>query len=321
MANNNMMVKYETTEGQKIELSPVTVKQYLVNGGGNVTDQEVGMFIKICEAKKLNPFVREAYLIKYGSSPASIIVGKDAFTKRAESNPNYKGQKSGIIVVNLKKELEYREGTFYLSKSNREELVGGWARVSFKDNKDDVFNSVSFDEYIGKKKDGTINSQWATKPATMIKKVALVQALRDAFPSALGQLYIQDEMEINEPLPTDEINVKEEQKQARYVEPTKIPASTNIKQQIMQLAKEKGLMIGEGKNADVSKLTEFCSNNGMNLKSLFQDEAEKLIAILMEYKEESKEEPQTEFKSEVEHVEAEKVISKTDEPQDEDNPF
>ena len=84
---------------------------------------------------------------------------------------------------------------------------------------------MSLDEYIGKKKDGTINSQWATKPATMIKKVALVQALRDAFPSALGQLYIQDEMDIDTELPTNEVNVKEELKKANHVDPIKIPAS------------------------------------------------------------------------------------------------
>lgn len=320
---NSMIVKYESG-GQQIELSPAIVKQYLVSGGGNVTDQEVGLFLKICEAQKLNPFIRESYLVKYGNSPASIIVGKDAFTKRAEANPNYKGQKSGIIVVNLKKELEYREGTFYLK--DREELVGGWARVSFKDNKDDVFSSVSLDEYIGKKKDGTINSQWATKPATMIKKVALVQALRDAFPSALGQLYIQDEMDIDTELPTNEVNVKEELKKANHVDPIKIPASKGIKQQIMQLASEKGLMNGEGKNADISKLIEICNDNGMNLKTLFQDEAEKLVAILMEYKkEESKEEPieetQAETKDEVEHMEAEVVNEEQQELQDEENPF
>lgn len=320
---NSMIVKYESG-GQQIELSPAIVKQYLVSGGGNVTDQEVGLFLKICEAQKLNPFIRESYLVKYGNSPASIIVGKDAFTKRAEGNPNYKGQKSGIIVVNLKKELEYREGTFYLK--DREELVGGWARVSFKDNKDDVFSSVSLDEYIGKKKDGTINSQWATKPATMIKKVALVQALRDAFPSALGQLYIQDEMDIDTELPTNEVNVKEELKKANHVDPIKIPASKGIKQQIMQLASEKGLMNGEGKNADISKLIEICNDNGMNLKTLFQDEAEKLVTILMEYKkEEPKEEPieetQAETKDEVEHMEAEVVNEEQQELQDEENPF
>lgn len=55
------------------------------------------------------------------------------------------------------------------------------------------YQSVSFDEYVGRKKDGTINSQWSKKPATMIRKVAVVQALREAFPDKFQGLYAQEE--------------------------------------------------------------------------------------------------------------------------------
>lgn len=274
-------VSYETA-GQKVELTPLIVKQYLVSGGGNVSDQEVGMFLKICEGQKLNPFLREAYLVKYGNQPASIIVGKDAFTKRAESNPNYKGQKSGVIVVNLKKEIEYREGTFYLK--DREELVGGWAKVFFLDNKSEVFNTVSLDEYIGKKKDGTINSMWTTKPATMIRKVALVQALRDSFPNALGQMYISEEINtIDEPLPEEHINIEQEQYEAMHVEEPPIKATKLTKQQVMQLAVEKELVTGEGKDANIEKLVELCEANGINIKSMTEEQAINLIDIIKNY--------------------------------------
>ena len=33
-----------------------------------------------------------------------------------------------------------------------------------------------------------MNGQWSGKPATMIRKVALVQALREAFPARLGAI-------------------------------------------------------------------------------------------------------------------------------------
>lgn len=274
-------VSYETA-GQKVELTPLIVKQYLVSGGGDVSDQEVGMFLKICEGQKLNPFLREAYLVKYGNQPASIIVGKDAFTKRAESNPNYKGQKSGVIVVNLKKEIEYREGTFYLK--DREELVGGWAKVFFLDNKSEVFNTVSLDEYIGKKKDGTINSMWTTKPATMIRKVALVQALRDSFPNALRQMYISEEINtIDEPLPEEHINIEQEQYEAMHIDEPPIKASKLTKQQVMQLALEKELITGEGKDANIEKLVELCKANGINLKSMTEEQAINLIDIIKDY--------------------------------------
>ncbi len=37
---------------------------------------------------------------------------------------------------------------------------------------------------------------WASKPATMIRKVAMTHALREAFPSSLGGLYTEDEMQV-----------------------------------------------------------------------------------------------------------------------------
>lgn len=274
-------VNYEVG-GQKVELTSATVRQYLVSGQGNVSDQEVGMFLKICEGQKLNPFLREAYLVKYGSSPASIIVGKDTFTKRAEASDNYKGTKSGVIIVNLSKQIENREGTFYLK--GREELVGGWAKVTFKDEKEEVFNTVGLDEYIGKTKDGKITSMWATKPATMIRKVALVQALREAFPNVLSQMYTAEEMNIDEELPLDVVDPVEEQMKKEHVDAPPKLADKITKQQVMQLAKEKGLASGEGKEADIEGLNLLCKDNGMSLRALTQEQAESLIKILMEYK-------------------------------------
>ena len=59
------------------------------------------------------------------------------------------------------------------------------------------------------KSDGTINGQWSRKPATMIRKVALTQALREAFPEDLGGMYASEEMGVDfaeEPLPPVQID-------------------------------------------------------------------------------------------------------------------
>lgn len=178
--------------GEDVKLSPTIVKKYLVNGDAqNVTDQEVMMFLTLCKFQHLNPFLRECYLVKYGNSPATIVTGKDTFTKRASRNPSYKGKQSGIIVFNRDTgAVEEREGTFRLPN---EEVVGGWAKIFIKD-REPEYNAVSFDEYAGRKKDGSLNSQWASKPATMIRKVAVVQALRDAFPDDFGAMYSPEEM-------------------------------------------------------------------------------------------------------------------------------
>lgn len=177
--------------GEEVKLSAAMVKKYLVSGDASaVTDQEVMMFLTLCKYQHLNPFLREAYLIKYGTSPATIVTGKDTFTKRAAKNPNYKGKEAGVIVINLKGEIEHREGTFVLKD---EQIVGGWARIFAKDREPELY-TVSFDEYAGRKKDGTLNSQWATKPATMIRKVAVVQGLRECFPEDFEGLYSPEEM-------------------------------------------------------------------------------------------------------------------------------
>ena len=194
----NKTITYEVG-GQQVKLSPQIIKNYLVNGGGNVSDQEVVMFLNLCRYQKLNPFLREAYLIKYGSQPATMVTGKDAIIKRATRNDKYAGSVAGIIVINADGEIERRTGTFHLKN---EELVGGWAEVFVKGYEQPIENEVSLDEYIGVKSTGEINSQWSKKPATMIRKVALVQALREAFPEDLQGMYEAEEMNVDMNLDT-----------------------------------------------------------------------------------------------------------------------
>lgn len=190
MAENTQIVEYESN-GEMVKISPSMVRKFLVSGSGNVSDGEVMMFMSLCRYQHLNPFLREAYLIKYGNNdPATIVTGKDVFTKRADNNPKYKGKKAGVVVLKEDGTVEEREGTMVLPT---EKLVGGWAKV-FINGREPEYQSVSFDEYAGKKKDGSLNSQWSKKPATMIRKVALVQALREAFPDRFQGLYSAEEM-------------------------------------------------------------------------------------------------------------------------------
>lgn len=191
---NEIKVKYECN-GEQIALSPNIIRKYLVNGGGTVSDQEVMMFLNLCKFQHLNPFLREAYLIKYGNTtPATMVVGKDVYFKRAYRNKNYAGFEAGVWVLS-EKGLEQRTGSLVLSN---ETIVGGWAKVYIKGYTVPVEASVSFDEYKGTKSDGSLNSQWSKKPATMIRKVAIVQALREAFPDEFEGMYTPEEIGIDE---------------------------------------------------------------------------------------------------------------------------
>lgn len=61
-AKNNEVMAVTLESGSILDAN--TVRNYLVSGNGRVTDQEVVMFLQLCKAQKLNPFVKDAYLIK-----------------------------------------------------------------------------------------------------------------------------------------------------------------------------------------------------------------------------------------------------------------
>lgn len=184
------------TDSGKITLSSQVVRDYLVSGGGAVTDQEIKLFIGLCAGQKLNPFIREAYLIKFGEKdPAQMVVSKDVYQKRANKNPNYAGKKTGIVVLGSNGNVEYREGALYMEN---EKILGGWCEVYKKDQTAPERIEVSFNEYCGRKKDGSLNSQWQKKPATMIRKVAVTQALREAFTEEFQGMYTAEEVGLDD---------------------------------------------------------------------------------------------------------------------------
>lgn len=187
-----LTVKFEI-DGQEIKLTPKIVQEYIVGTDAKITNQEFKLFTELCKVRKLNPFLREAYLIKYSEKqPAQIVVGKDAILKRAVLNPNYDGMESGIIVQKEDDSVEERKGTF---KLGNERLVGGWARVFRKDWTHPTYSSVSFDEVAQKTSNGSYNSNWSNKGATMVEKVAKVRALRETFVEDLGGMYEAEEMQ------------------------------------------------------------------------------------------------------------------------------
>jgi len=183
--DDRAIVKYKVDGGEEIELSPTIVKQYLVSGNKQaVTDEEVMFFLQLCKYQRLNPFLNDAYLIKYSEKEkARTVVGINALMKRAAANPHYAGFSAGVITQNAKGELLYRKGTLVL---NGETLVGGWCKVYRDDWKEPLEIAVSLQEYAAD------NAIWRQKPATMIRKVAIARALREVFPD-LGGMYAPEE--------------------------------------------------------------------------------------------------------------------------------
>lgn len=183
------LVKYEDAEGREVVLTREDIIN-TISSNPRITDKEIKLFIELARAQKLNPFTREIFITKYSDYPATFIVGKDVFTKRAQANPNFKGMQAGVIVQR-QNGVENREGSAVFGD---EMLLGGWCKVYVQGYDVPIYDSVSFNEYAARKTDGSLNAMWASKPATMIRKVAIVHALREAFPSDFQGLYDQSEM-------------------------------------------------------------------------------------------------------------------------------
>lgn len=180
-------VEIETAGGDHYSVSFEDVRHFIC---AKATDAECKIFLETCRAYHLNPFTKEAYLIHYDNksddTPATIVLGKSCYTQMAERHPNYDGFEAGVIVLTDGK-IEGREGSIVY---DGEELLGGWAKVYRKDRSRPNYEEVKLSEY------NTGKSLWASKPATMIRKVALVHALREAFPSTYGLTYDESEISV-----------------------------------------------------------------------------------------------------------------------------
>ena len=276
------IVKYETDNGE-VTLSKDIVKRYLVSGDpSKVTDQEVMMFIQMCRYQGLNPFLREAYLIKFGNAPATMVTGKDTFVKRAAKSKLCTGYEAGVIVQKEDGTVEYRKGALVLPK---ETLVGGWARVYRKDWNVPMEITVGLEEYQRYNSKGDLMTNWQKMPATMIRKVALVQALREAIPEEFGGLYSPEEMPIDDSA-LDDTPIEVETQPMEEAQMT-----NNVKPETNDLASQKQLnyiySLASQKNIDSEKVKQIMQEQfGKNSsKELTKTEASKLIEILQNYEE------------------------------------
>lgn len=251
--NEIMPVSYETALGP-VKITVEDVKNYLVSGNSQVTDKEIKLFMELCKYQKLNPFTGEAYAIKFGND-FQMVVGYETYKRRAEENPVYRGRKSGIVVLRGENVVQ-KEGTcIYPSET----LIGGWCRVFVQrpEFKDEMYKEVALAEYQ-KMKDGKPCSNWASKPATMIEKVAVSQALRAAFPTDYQGLYTAAEFGQDGKLTEEFVNA-EVVEEPETVEGTE-PITQEQRQEFLELATG---FYGQKKGNAVVKY--ICK--GMNLES------------------------------------------------------
>lgn len=195
-------VEIEAMDGQRMTVTFDDVRNFICK---EATIAECRIFLETCKQYHLNPFTKEAYLIHYdnknGDTASTIVLGKTCYMKMAEAHPQYDGFEAGVIVMDeAAGELIHREGSVVYQG---ETLVGGWAKTYRKDRSRPFYEEVNFSEYDTKK------SLWVTKPATMIRKVALVHTLREAFPATFGGLIDESEVPVDAEADFRELSAEE----------------------------------------------------------------------------------------------------------------
>jgi phage recombination protein Bet len=195
------MAKTETEEKSIVEFTPFGTKDKIqlsieivkrlvavkTKTGKSCTDEDAFKFMLMCQARKLNPFEGDAFLIGYDSQTGptfSLITAHQAFLKRAELHPEFDGMESGTIVKRGDDVIEL-VGDWHMPN---DQILGGWATVFFKNRTHPMKKRVRLARF--NKNYGI----WRDDPAGMIVKCAEADALRSSFPTMLGGLYISEEM-------------------------------------------------------------------------------------------------------------------------------
>lgn len=174
-------------------VDPVKAYKLWVNNvfTGDKAPSTEQVFLTINQAVRagLDPLIpRQIYAVPYtnketGSITWTTIIGVEGFIWIAESTGQYGGH--------TKPEYEFKQDGSPLSCTiGVHKIVQGVPSTSYQ--------TVYFDEYYAPKKNkrGEEYGLWVEKPLTMLKKVALVHALRATF-AKCGGFYIIDEIREN----------------------------------------------------------------------------------------------------------------------------
>lgn len=176
-----------TTRGAEVENYCDKATQYLDALGvtAGLDPAHKLMFVELCARMGLNPLLREVYAIPYenrstGKVTLSVIVGYQEFIKRAERTGllnSWRVDIEGDVVKEVvTKQMNGKNGTYQkdavVLHGDMKAVITIWR----KDWTNPFVHEVYLEEYAQP------NEMWATKPKTMLKKVAITQGFRMAFP-------------------------------------------------------------------------------------------------------------------------------------------
>ncbi len=182
----------------KIKLSVKIVQNLIAvptKSGRTCSERDALKFIMLCAARKLNPFEGDSFLVGYdgvNGPEFSLITAHQALMKRAEVHPEFDGMESGVIIQHgeFTKDLE---GDFH---TDDQPLVGAWAKVYFKTRKYPSTDRIALKNFIKRNRDGEPTKFWRENPSGQLVKCVEASALRKAFPTMCGGMYLREEISL-----------------------------------------------------------------------------------------------------------------------------
>jgi hypothetical protein len=197
--------------GEKVRITFDEVMYFIARGQPNPPSEREGLhFLAFCGHYRANPYLSEAFLIKYSvNHPAAFVLGVSFYEKCAQIEPTFRGYTSGIIlrrkdpmkltdstlatlidkgiittitdlpIVMRSLEFEEPEGCFVPPGA---ECLGAWCAPMIQDRVVTRWR-VNLDRWIkykGTGADRVPTKIWSENAPDQIHKVAISQGLRHA---------------------------------------------------------------------------------------------------------------------------------------------
>lgn len=170
-----------------------------------ISDDEFAIFIEQCRRSGFDPLLKQAFCVKrrknigtkeepnwvafheFQPAETGFLARAEEFADLEEVNAQAVYEKDEIQIDGAAAEVAH----MYRPGPSRGKLLGAWGRV-IRTGKKPVLVWLDLAGYQQN------TTTWRGIPATMIEKCARVAALRKAYPSTFGGLYIAEEMRLDE---------------------------------------------------------------------------------------------------------------------------
>jgi len=184
-----------------------TIKNTVAKGA---TDDELRMFLHLCQQYRLDPFLKEIWFIKrakkvkdknnnwdyrrlqdgsidYSGAETIMMTSRDGYLRVAQDDTNFNGIKSFVVKEGDVFEVDAQtDQIIHKFGIKRGKILGAWCAVYHKQRRP-VTCFVDFAEYYDDK-----STTWKKYPSAMIMKVAEVLALKRQF--GISGLVTQEEL-------------------------------------------------------------------------------------------------------------------------------